>query len=128
MFRETILRLDRWLLALSLALFASGMVVDVFFPSGGVGQRIAELLCEMTGRNDLAPVHAEPRPADVARHFADIDKAKRLFGFAPRIDIESGLARTLAWFRTHEIARRPEADGAGSPNWYAEGGGSGQQR
>ena len=60
-------------------------------------RRIAELLTRMSGKT-VAPVYAEPRPGDVARHFASIDKARHLFGFSPLEDIESGLARTLAWF------------------------------
>ena len=40
-----------------------------------------------------------------------------MFGYAPRTEIETGLARTLAWFRDEHIAERPEAAEAGTPNW-----------
>jgi dTDP-glucose 4,6-dehydratase len=29
----------------------------------------------------------------------NIDKARRLLGFEPRVDLEEGLLRTLAWYR-----------------------------
>ena len=44
---------------------------------------------------------SRPRPGDVDRHFADISKANRLLGFAPTTSIETGLARTVEWFRDH---------------------------
>ena len=43
-------------------------------------RRIAELLAGLCGRDDLVPVHADPRPGDVDRHFAATDNARRLFG------------------------------------------------
>jgi len=76
---------------------------------------IARLLAEQAGRPDARVRHADPRPGDVHRHYADISKARRLLGFDPRIDIREGLARTVAWFDARGIA----AAGAGSglPNW-----------
>jgi nucleoside-diphosphate-sugar epimerase len=29
----------------------------------------------------------------------NIDKARRLLGFEPRVDLEEGLLRTIAWYR-----------------------------
>jgi UDP-glucose 4-epimerase len=57
------------------------------------------------------------RPGDVARHIADISRARRVLGFEPTVPIEAGLERTVAWFR--ELARaRPDAvEAAGAPNW-----------
>lgn len=79
-------------------------------------RRIAELLASSTGA-ETAPLTAAPRPGDVDRHCADIGKARRLFGFAPKTDLETGLARTLAWFQSNEIASRVPAGAAGLPNW-----------
>jgi UDP-glucose 4-epimerase len=79
---------------------------------------IAEILARQCGALPLRVVHAPPRPGDVRRHFADVTKARTLFGFEPRTAIEEGLARTVAWFRSEGIAARPEArEGAGAPNW-----------
>jgi nucleoside-diphosphate-sugar epimerase len=36
---------------------------------------------------------------DVELRIPNIDKARRLLGFEPRIDLEEGLLRTLAWYR-----------------------------
>jgi nucleoside-diphosphate-sugar epimerase len=42
----------------------------------------------------------EPWPQkDVELRIPNIDKARRLLGYEPRIDLETGLARTLDWYR-----------------------------
>ena len=46
-------------------------------------------------RADLRP----PRAGDVRDSQADIDKARRLLGYAPIVPFEEGLGRTVAWFR-----------------------------
>ena len=37
--------------------------------------------------------------SEVAARVPRIDKARRLLGFEPKVDLEEGLARTLAWYR-----------------------------
>ena len=50
-------------------------------------------------------------------HFADTEKAKRLFGFEALIELETGLEKTVAWLREARIAERIDAEAAGTPNW-----------
>jgi UDP-glucuronate 4-epimerase len=51
----------------------------------------------LTGRT--VPVVAAPRPeADVERTHANIDKARRLLGYDPRVSVEEGSERFLAWY------------------------------
>ena len=38
------------------------------------------------------------QPGDVRRTFADVSKARRLFGYAPSVPFEAGLARFGAWY------------------------------
>lgn len=79
--------------------------------------RIAELLAGLLGREG-APVRFEPgRPGDVKRHCADVEKARRLFGWAPSTELEDGLAKTVAWFRENRIASRVAAFASETPNW-----------
>jgi UDP-glucose 4-epimerase len=79
--------------------------------------RIAGLLAGLLGRAGAAVRHEPGRPGDVRRHYADVAKAQRLLGWAPRVEIEEGLARTVAWFREQRIASRASGDAAGVPNW-----------
>ncbi len=45
------------------------------------------------------PVHAGPRPGDVRHSLADITRARQLLGYRPDMSFESGLERTVAWFK-----------------------------
>ena len=47
----------------------------------------------------LEPIYAASRTGDVKDSQADITKARTLLGYAPTVDLEEGLRRTLAWFR-----------------------------
>ncbi len=38
---------------------------------------------------------------DVELRIPDVEKARRLLGFEPRVDLEDGLQRTIAWYREH---------------------------
>ncbi len=38
---------------------------------------------------------------DTRRRVPSVDKAKRLLGFSPRVELETGLRKTIAWCRTH---------------------------
>jgi len=53
-------------------------------------QRLVQQLNALFG-TDLNPVHAAPRPGDIAHSCADIAKAGRLLGYAPQVDFETGL-------------------------------------
>jgi UDP-glucose 4-epimerase len=42
---------------------------------------------------------ASPRPGDVKRHRADISMAKRLLGYSSRTGLETGLKKTISWYK-----------------------------
>jgi UDP-glucuronate 4-epimerase len=39
------------------------------------------------------------QPGDVPVTYADVAKAKRLYGYEPKVPLEEGLARYVAWYR-----------------------------
>jgi nucleoside-diphosphate-sugar epimerase len=45
----------------------------------------------------------EGRPGDVQDHFANILKAKTVFGFSPRINIEEGLKKYINWLDSKNV-------------------------
>ena len=94
-----------------------GEVVNIAFGHEVSIRRIAELLGELVGNQSCKPSQVEPRPGDVDRQFADISKSKRLLSFAPSIDLETGLARTVEWFRANQISKRVNVRAATDPNW-----------
>ncbi|MBM4135411.1 MAG: NAD-dependent epimerase/dehydratase family protein [Nitrospira sp.] len=59
---------------------------------------LANIIGEKLGKKNLKPVYERKRPGDVMRHYADISKAERLFGYKPEIDIRDGIGRYIDWF------------------------------
>lgn len=47
----------------------------------------------------LEPTHSEPRAGDVRYSEADITRARRDLGYEPDVSFETGLAKTLNWYR-----------------------------
>jgi nucleoside-diphosphate-sugar epimerase len=73
---------------------AAGEVVNV---AGGRRVSLLELLGEireLTGASSL-PRHEPPRPGDVRDSVADLGRARQLLGYAPRVELRAGLARTI---------------------------------
>jgi UDP-glucuronate 4-epimerase len=63
--------------------------------------RLITLLSDALGvRPDIARL--PPQPGDVERTFADVAKAERLLGFAPRVTLEEGIPRFVEWLKLHE--------------------------
>lgn len=50
------------------------------------------------GKSHILPVVEKARPGDVQRHFADVTKAARLFGFRAEVGIDDGLDIFIEWF------------------------------
>jgi len=48
---------------------------------------------------DLEPRYDPPRPGDVRHSHADISKAAELLGYEPEVDFETGLERTIEYYR-----------------------------
>ena len=59
-------------------------------------KRLMESDCEINFR----PIHY----TDVEMRIPNIDKAKNLLGWAPRVDLDEGLVRTIAWYRERQPA------------------------
>lgn len=51
-------------------------------------------------------VYDEARPGDVKHSQADITLARRALGYRPSVDFETGLRRTIAWYRDAPPQRR----------------------
>lgn len=59
---------------------------------------LIEEYMEKPAKKKLLPMQA----GDVAETIADCSKAKRDFGYQPRVTIDEGIGRFVAWFRAHE--------------------------
>ncbi len=68
---------------------------------GMIRARVAELRPEAAR---IEPRYLGFRPGDVRHSHADIGRARRLLGYAPRWSVESGLDRTTAWYAAQRRA------------------------
>jgi UDP-glucose 4-epimerase len=48
----------------------------------------------------ITPIHVEPRTGDIKHSRAAINKARELLDFSPVIDFDTGLARTIEFYRS----------------------------
>jgi len=58
---------------------------------------LAMAMLKAVGREDLEPMHADPRPGDVLRLIADSTRARRLMGWEPTIGLPEGIRSLLDW-------------------------------
>ena len=85
------------------ALETSGADGSVLNIGSGIPRRIGDVArtaARIAGRDDLEPdVTGQFRRGDVRHCTAEIERARRLLGFAPRVAWEDGLAELAAWAR-----------------------------
>jgi CDP-glucose 4,6-dehydratase len=92
-------------LAIADALDSDGARGEAFNAGGGrpvpVGQ-VVRMVCELAG-SDLEPdVQGAGTPSgEIDRQYVDTTKISEVCGWAPTIDLESGLRQTIDWYREH---------------------------
>jgi UDP-glucose 4-epimerase len=67
---------------------------------------LLEILRELTG-TDIEAKYTSPVPGDIRHSFADISRAREDLNFEPKIDLESGLKKTVDWFSTLQGSQTP---------------------
>ena len=74
----------------------------------GHGVSIRELVEAVVAASGRTPeIRWDPsRPTGEARKIADTTRARTILGFAPRVTLADGIARTIRWFRDNGPARR----------------------
>lgn len=62
-------------------------------------RELAEYVCQAAGIQGLSPRYMPPRPGDVHRHHAGVDKAQKLLGFSTRTDVRQGINKLIGYLR-----------------------------
>jgi len=85
-----------------LALEANGVGGQVFNVACGSTGSVNELLSELQEilGTSIPANYLDPRPGDVKHSFADVGKAVRLLGLAPKVAFKEGLRLTVDWYRS----------------------------
>ncbi len=63
---------------------------------------VADAVLAVTG-SASEKLYVAERPGQVDRHIGSTEKAERLTGWRARTDFETGLERTVAWYRENEV-------------------------
>jgi nucleoside-diphosphate-sugar epimerase len=77
---------------------ASGQVINVATAGRVSLNELFRTVRDLVGAT-VEPIYAAPRAGDVRDSQADISKATRLLGYEPHVSFESGLEKTIAWYR-----------------------------
>jgi UDP-N-acetylglucosamine/UDP-N-acetylgalactosamine 4-epimerase len=83
----------------------SSVAGQVFNIAYGISERlidIYDIICAKLGK-DIKPVFGPERKGDIKFSGADILKAKKLLGFDPDYDFESGLSLAIGWYKANLI-------------------------
>lgn len=63
-----------------------------------IAEKIKLIVKKETGK-DIDVVYGKPRTGDTKRNYSDISKAKKILGYEPRFDLDTGLIHTFEYFR-----------------------------
>ena len=84
---------------------ASGQVINIANGERITLNRLLSELKTLTGKTGLVADYKEPRTGDVKHSLADISRARELLGFEPRVDLATGLQRTIDWWNNSRFAK-----------------------
>jgi CDP-glucose 4,6-dehydratase len=91
------------------AALARGEAAGEAFNGGGERpcsvREVVDLTVEVGGGGLEASYAAEPQPGDALDRYLDSTKLHELTGWAPAVDLRTGLGRTVEWYREHEEVR-----------------------
>ena len=93
-----------------LAVLAGGRPGEIYNIGGGTeltNTAITHELLELCGADDSMIEPVEDRLGHDRRYCVNWDKIRDELGYAPEVDFEEGLARTVKWYRENEAWWRP---------------------
>jgi CDP-glucose 4,6-dehydratase len=81
---------------------------EAFNAGGGRPHRVADvvaLICRLAGGAPTPEIRGEGTPhGEIDRQWLDATKLREITGWAPGVDLEEGLRRTIDWYRGHPRA------------------------
>lgn len=77
---------------------ALGEAFNVAYGAQTTLLELYDKLCKLLGK-DIKPIHGEERKGDIKHSNADITKGKKVLGYKPQWDFNTGIEEALAWYR-----------------------------
>jgi UDP-glucose 4-epimerase len=77
---------------------APGDIFNLGYGRAASVNEVVVAILNLLDRPQHPVVHAEPRPGDVRTLLADTSKAQSVLGYAPRVDLNEGIRRTVDWY------------------------------
>lgn len=73
---------------------------NIAFGEGETIVRLAELIKELTGSTSEIQL-GESRTGEVIRYIADVSKAKKAFGYDPKVPFDEGVRKAVEWYKAN---------------------------
>jgi UDP-glucose 4-epimerase len=88
---------------------AAGETLNVGRPQGVPLRELAERLIALVGRGSVAemPMPVEQAAVEIGSYATDARRCERVLGWRPSVELDDGLARTIAFYRAHEAEFLP---------------------
>mgnify|MGYP001569034998 CR=1 FL=1 len=71
---------------------------NLAFGEGNTILKLAEMIIELTGSKSTIEL-GDSRTGEVIRYVADISKAKKAFGYDPKVAFEEGVKKAVEWYK-----------------------------
>ena len=84
-----------------------GQVINIANGERVTLNQLLDQLKQLTGYTDTQADYLEFRKGDVRDSLADISRAREWLGFAPHVDLQTGLRLTMDWWKNSRFAKQP---------------------
>jgi nucleoside-diphosphate-sugar epimerase len=85
-----------------------GHVINIANGERTTLNELLNVLKNITGRTAVKAEYKPPRVGDVRHSLADIQQARSLVGYEPRVGLEEGLRLTIDWWKQSRFARQED--------------------
>jgi len=83
-----------------------GQVINIANGERVTLNQLLDQLKQLTGKNHVQADYQDPRRGDVRDSLADISRAREMLGFAPQVDLQTGLELTMDWWKNSRFAKQ----------------------
>ena len=86
-----------------LALYSKKAVGEIINIGTGIKisiNTLINIISKISNKKNVKPIYSNPRQGENKHGYADINKARKLLRFNPKITIRKGITELVDWYRT----------------------------